>query len=180
MGSPKALLRLGDSTFLGRLMNLYSELNIPCRAVLGTDWRAISESERLPADDFLVNEAPEQGPLSSILIGLAALDPSATALIPHPVDHPLVLRSTLQQLILTHETHPGHIIVPYSDGQPGHPTLFPANRFPDLRAAPLEEGARWVVSRNPGAVLPVAVDDPGVSANIDTPDDYLRWVGAQC
>ena len=180
MGSPKALLRLGNSTFLGRLMKLYSGLNIPCRAVLGADWRTIAESERLPSDGFLVNEAPEQGPLSSILLGLATLDPSATALIPHPVDHPLVLKSTLRQLIRTHESYPGHILVPYFGAQPGHPTLFPSNCFPDLRAAPLAEGARWVISRNPDSVLPVAVDDPGVSANIDTPGDYLRWVGGQC
>jgi molybdenum cofactor cytidylyltransferase len=180
MGAPKALLKLGETTFLGRLIHLYDRLQIPCQVVLGAEWEIISKAESLSRDHYLVNPEPERGPLSSIHLGLEELSRSSTALIPHPVDHPLVTEETLRTILARHEAYPEHILVPHYHGTPGHPTLFPATSFGDLREAPLEQGARWVVRKRSHFVLQVPVEDPGITANIDTPDDYLRWVGGQC
>ncbi len=180
MGSPKALLKLGESTFLGRLIELYDRLEVPFRVILGADWEIISKAQGLSRDLFLVNPEPERGPLSSIQLGLEYLKPSTTAVIPHPVDHPLVTEATVRTILAKHATSPEQILVPHYQGTPGHPTLFPATLFPDLWDAPLDQGARWVVSRRRNLILPLPVDDPGVTINIDTPEDYLRWSEGQC
>jgi len=180
MGPPKALLKLGETTFLGRLLDLYDRLEIPCRVVLGAQWEVISKAQGLFPGHYLVNPEPERGPLSSIHLGLEELSPSAAALIPHPVDHPLVAEETLRAILARHEAYPEHILVPHYHGAPGHPTLFPSTLFSDLREAPLDQGARWVVRKRSHLVLQVPVEDSGVTANIDTPGDYLRWVGGQC
>jgi len=41
-------------------------------------------------------------------------------------------------------------------------------------AAPDDQGARFVVNADPERVVYVDVDDPGVSLDLDTPEDLRR------
>jgi molybdenum cofactor cytidylyltransferase len=111
------------------------------------------------------------GPLSSIQIGLAALD-GVSAVIIHPVDHPEVSLQTISRLKNGHLAHPACILIPCFAGKRGHPVLFPSKFFPDLRKAPLEIGARHVVHRYPGSTMLIEVNDPGILINVNTPGDY--------
>ena len=52
--------------------------------------------------------------------------------------------------------------------------FFPRSVFEELTAPDLTEGAREVVRRDPGRVIEVPVDDPGVIVDIDTPDQYAE------
>ena len=54
--------------------------------------------------------------------------------------------------------------------------IFDRVTFDDLRAAPLEVGAKAVITRWRDAIENVAVDDAGVLADIDTPADYDAFV----
>lgn len=176
MGSPKALLPLGKTTFLGRLMTAYGQLGLPLRVVLGPDWRAITARQSVVEEWLLVNREPERGPLSSLLIALDHLPSDADAVMLHPVDHPLVDLRTIEDLLVLHEQHPERIVLPTCRGRNGHPTLFPSSVFEELRNAPLEEGARSVVLADRDRLARLETRDEGVLRNIDTPDDYSRWV----
>jgi CTP:molybdopterin cytidylyltransferase MocA len=57
--------------------------------------------------------------------------------------------------------------------------LFPQRFFDELKQAPLEEGARWVVRRRLSSQLLVPVVDAGVVTNINRPEqlDRLRRTG---
>jgi CTP:molybdopterin cytidylyltransferase MocA len=50
--------------------------------------------------------------------------------------------------------------------------------FDDLRAADLGLGAKAVLRAHAEAIINVAVDDPGVLGDIDTPDDYRAQFGS--
>jgi CTP:molybdopterin cytidylyltransferase MocA len=50
--------------------------------------------------------------------------------------------------------------------------IFDRRTFDDLRHAPLDVGAKFVIARWSAAVANVEVDDAGVFADIDTPQDY--------
>lgn len=176
MGSPKALLPLGATTFLGRLIAEYQRLALPLWVVLGRGWQAIEKDQPVPAGSLLVNPEPEKGPLSSFRIALARLDPEASGVMLHPVDHPLVRRSTIEALVRLHDDEPEQILVPSIHGRGGHPTLFPARVFDELRDGLLEDGARSIVLADPDRVTEFETDDPGILRNIDTPEDYDRWV----
>ncbi len=177
MGSSKPLLRLGSTTFLGRLMSLYGGLGIPQRVVLGPDWVAVSRIQPVPEEVLLVNPRPERGPLSSLCIGLGALPAAVSGIFLHPVDHPLVRPETIMDLAALHRQQPERILIPAFEGTGGHPTVFPSPVFAELQRAPLDQGARFVVQTDPQRVITVEFDDPGILRNIDTPEDYARWVG---
>jgi molybdenum cofactor cytidylyltransferase len=60
----------------------------------------------------------------------------------------------------------------YADGR-GHPVLFAAALFAELRAVSGDRGAREVIARDPGRVVEVEVAGP-MPPDVDTPADYER------
>jgi molybdenum cofactor cytidylyltransferase len=70
------------------------------------------------------------------------------------------------------------IVRPAVGARHGHPVIFARAVFDDLRTANLALGARAVVRAHAASVADVAVDDPGVCQDIDTPEDYERLIGA--
>lgn len=177
MGRPKALLPLENSTFLGGILDLYRRLGIPTCVVLGADRDQILAGVDLSEVRIEVNPQVEDGPLSSLRLGLRALAGAASAVLVHPVDHPLVQLPSVVSMLERFERSPAAILVPEYQGEPGHPTLFPGLVFEELMRSPLAAGARWVVEREARRVVRVPVDDPGVTRNIDRPEQYRLWVG---
>jgi molybdenum cofactor cytidylyltransferase len=55
--------------------------------------------------------------------------------------------------------------------------LFSSQVYGEILAAPLDQGAKVVVRKNPSRVREIQLDDPGILADIDTPEDYRRYVG---
>lgn len=176
MGSPKALLKIRNRVFLERILDTYASVGISRFVVLGIHSTSIERQIDLSSATVLKNPNPSRGPLSSLLIALEEISDEA-AFILHPVDHPLVSIETIKRLINGHRSVPDCILIPNYRGQRGHPVLIPAKYYPDLRSAPLGEGARWVVRANRAANHFVPVDDPAVLVNIDTKADYEQLVG---
>lgn len=178
MGYPKPLLRVGDTTFVGRLASVAREAGLaPVRIVVGDAATAVAMAHPQLAPLLVRNDAPELGQLHSLRLGLRAIGMSCRAVVVFPVDHPLVATDTVATLLAAHRGGRGAIVVPVRAGRRGHPVLFGCEVFGELIRGPLEEGARRVVRAEPGRVAEVAVDDPGIITNIDTPEEYRAAVG---
>ncbi len=175
MGVPKPLLELRGKSFLRTIIDRHKLSSLPVCVVLGRHNTHISERVDLSDTIVLVNPDPSRGALSSLLIALEHLGEPEGLLI-HPVDHPLVLVETIECLVRHHRRLPASILLPSVHGRKGHPVLFPRRFFPDLRQAPLEEGARWVVHQNPASTFLVSVEDPGILVNINTPSQVSQVV----
>jgi molybdenum cofactor cytidylyltransferase len=63
------------------------------------------------------------------------------------------------------------VAAPVHDGKRGHPVGFAGPRAGQLAAIDGDEGARSVISRHREGVVLVAVDDAGITRDIDTPAD---------
>jgi molybdenum cofactor cytidylyltransferase len=180
MGAPKADLELDGRTFLERCIDLLRQGGCRAVVVVVSDERAgagvTGGAPSLPGDDVLVtvNPDPASQPIDSLRIGLAALPVDCAAAAVLPVDAPNVQPATVARLLRAlREADPGTLILrPVHRGQPGHPTLFTRALFPELATGDLPHGAETVVERHADARLDVAVDDPGVAANVNTPADY--------
>jgi molybdenum cofactor cytidylyltransferase len=180
MGQPKALMRLNGETFLLRVLRCLEAGGIDdVIVVMGAHDEAIrqacGEMPLSPGVRLVTNPDPDRGQLSSIIVGLDALMPHhPDAVLVTLVDQPLVRASTV--LALTAAFHESHapVVRPAFEGRHGHPVLFSAEVFPALRAAPAEQGARAVVHAAGPRVCTVAVDDPGVTFDVDTPEDFER------
>lgn len=173
MGFPKSLVEVCGETFLGRILKTHRQAGLPVCVVLGEDAEPICARVDLFGALTLINPTPENGPLSSLRLALSRLG-EASAVIVHPVDHPLVAPGAVQMLAARHRRCPDCILIPTHQGCKGHPTLFPGRFYRDLRECPLEEGARWVVRRYPASTLWLPTWDSGILYNLNTPEETAR------
>lgn len=124
---------------------------------------------------ILLNPHPEQGMLSSILIGLKEIKDSCSGFFLCPIDYPMVLKETYHKLLLAHQSNPDQIIKPAFKNQSGHPIVFPKNLTQALQQAPLNQGARFVIRQNTHLTKIIQVEDPGILININTPQLYHQY-----
>jgi CTP:molybdopterin cytidylyltransferase MocA len=179
MGESKALLEIDGETFLERAIGILQGGGCGVVAVVlaaGDAGRRAGELARARGALAVENrlEAAEQ--IDSLRIGLAALPAEAEAAIALPVDHPLADAQTVAALIRTFHSSGAPIVRPVYRDRPGHPVLFARAVWEELADPDLAEGARDVVHRHAEEIRDVAIDDRGVTVDVDTPDDYLREV----
>ncbi|MGA2624493.1 MAG: nucleotidyltransferase family protein [Bacteroidota bacterium] len=174
MGSPKALLKIGEETFFQHIVEvLHSARIIDVVAVLGFEAEKITKHLGQFDGRIVLNEHWQKGQLSSITAGLDALDSqNIQAAMICPVDHPLISQSLIVDLLQAFWKSQKRIVVPTYKSRRGHPVIIERSLFNDLRTAPPEEGARSVIHRYPGDVVEVPTEEKGVVTNIDTPEDY--------
>jgi len=177
MGTPKILLRFEGCPFVEVIANRMREAGIErIVAVVGAGWDQIRDQVYFEGIEWVLNEDYVRGQLSSLWCGLEALGSEDGALMTL-VDHPIVEAGTYSHLITEFKKHQQDIVIPTYRGKRGHPAVFGSGLFPKFFEAPLDVGARWVFRSKGVRIREVAVDDPGVRADIDTPEDYGRLVG---
>jgi len=183
MGEPKALLPIGvgGPSFVSRLTAVFLEGGAADVIVVARpdDPALAGEVERIAAAGaavrLVVNEHPDRGQLSSLLVGLNAADkPGVTGVLVSPVDAPMILAASVRTLLGEFLSRHALIARATHQGRHGHPVIFARRLFDDLRRADPSVGAKDVVRRNASAVIDVRLDDPGVVQDIDGPDDYAR------
>jgi molybdenum cofactor cytidylyltransferase len=185
MGRTKALLPLGSSgeTFLHRIIRVLREGGADAVVVvIGGDAAAVRAS--LPRDDAHISAAEnpryEEGQLSSLLVGLAAVEQrhdNVEAVMMTLVDLPLISAATVRAVRDAFLANPGAPLVrPRRGGRYGHPVIFNRSIFGELRRADPSTGAKPVVHAHAAEEVNVDVDDEGAFIDIDTPADYERLI----
>jgi len=173
MGTPKALLDAHGQTFLARILTSLREGDAdPLLVVVRDPSDAIAEEARGHGAQVVLNPDPSRGPVSSLQAGIRNLTPEAPAVFFAPVDHPLFSPETVRALSEAFARTRAPLVVPAFEGWRGHPVLFGRALFPELLEEDLPEGARTVVRRYLNQRLQLPVEDSGILADIDTPDEY--------
>lgn len=179
MGSPKALLRFQDETFLDRLIRTFSEATNPVIVVLGHTAQQIrSGIERPGRAVFVVNPNPERGMLTSLQCGLEAVPTTAEAVMFAPVDHPHLKDWTLQALASRFHLEHAPVTVPTYAGEHGHPVCISRALVAELLALPETAMASDVIHRYVPQTVYFEVDDPAIVADIDDRAAYTDLLAA--
>jgi molybdenum cofactor cytidylyltransferase len=184
MGRAKAALPLRDATdtFLSRLIGSARTAGLPEIVVVsGADPVAVRQAAGRSDRRVRVIENPAwaSGQLSSLLAGLAvpARAPIEAAVV-LLVDVPLVSPATIRRLVeVWRDTH-APIVRPARGDEHGHPVIFDAALFAELRAADPTVGAKAVVRAHAAEIVNVPIDDAGAFTDIDTPEAYDAILGA--
>jgi molybdenum cofactor cytidylyltransferase len=118
---------------------------------------------------------PDEPMFLSIRAGLKTaqeLDPKAMVVL-QPADHPEVARTTLTALTESSRQHAEKAVIPEFDGRGGHPVLIPPAVIAQLVVSnsPAGLGDFWI--SYPEYCVRIAVADPSVCRDIDTPDDLV-------
>ena len=172
MGASKASLEIDGETFLQRATRILVDAG--CGEVVVI----MAPNETLQTGGPVKAAAGPGGEqIDSLRAGLRALPRDIDAVVVMPVDHPLVRAETVRALIERFEETGAPVVLPSHDDSHGHPVLFAAQVYDELMDENLPEGARTVVHAHGDELEEVEVDDPGIHADVDTPEDYERYVG---
>lgn len=183
MGTPKALLVRGGTTFIRGLVDL-SEAS-GCAPVIVVAGAIELPPEACGGAMIVENAAWPKGQLSSLQVGVRALaglaDAAVSGALVLTVDRPHLRRATVDALLAAHREDPAAILQPTRGGRRGHPILYPAAVFAGLLGLDAEAGPRaWLRSEEIARLrrgVELAAEDPAIFDNVDTPADLVRLRG---
>src|ERR1700722_18296097 len=175
MGYPKPLLEIGGRTFIEHIAE--TMLAVVPRVVIVLGAHSDRVRAAIPHDariTIVENPNYARGQLSSLKVGLSAIQPHATGALVHLGDHPIVRVETFQAIVDSYDETGKPILIARHNGHRGHPVIFDRELFAELQSCPEEEGARHVVNADSSRVAYVDLPDPGINLDLDTPSDLAR------
>ncbi len=180
MGRPKALLDFDGRCCLELALAAVRRFGTPI-LVLGPNHEEIRA--RVPLDQVQVayNLEVESGQAASLKAGLALLPPEAEAFFFLPVDVPLLTSDDVLRLADAYWANRDPrktVFIPSHEMRRGHPVLCRRELAAEILALPPGASARDVIDRVPGRVGYIATPNPNVLMDMDTPEDYVRCLGA--
>ncbi|HUU82881.1 MAG TPA: nucleotidyltransferase family protein [Phycisphaerae bacterium] len=177
MGSAKQLLPYGDRTVLETVIETL--LAAPINGLAVVTHTAVANELDLPEDPrFLtvINDDAESQMLDSIRMGVDALrqaltPPDDSGVLVCPGDMPLIDVATVTSCIAAFFDHPDAIVVASHGGKRGHPIIVPLSMLPEL-ATITDGGLAELLTRHAESVHRVDCPTPGVTQDLNTPEDY--------
>jgi molybdenum cofactor cytidylyltransferase len=183
MGTDKALLPwppvaeqgLGKETFLSAAIRSLALATDFVVIVAGANEPTLAPVAYANGASIITNPDPSLGQFSSLRIGLReVLNRGRDAAIITLVDRPPVSTATVQALRETFEAAPQNIwaVVPEFSGKHGHPYVAGREMIERFLREPATGNARDVEHRHQDHIQYLAVTEPFVALNINTPEDY--------
>ncbi|MEM6985597.1 MAG: nucleotidyltransferase family protein [Pseudomonadota bacterium] len=173
----KLLLPVGRSRLLERSVALLAQCNLdPIVAVLGHHLEESAPIVSKAGVPFVINNQYRDGQQSSLRVGLEALGNNLDACVVLLADLPILRRDTLDTLHCAVQQSPhAEAWVPVYENAWGNPRAISQSWCRRLRA---DEAltSKQLFAAHRDQVATVAVDDPGVVRDIDTPEDYRAFL----
>ncbi len=176
-GRPKSLLELDGVALIRKLIVALMEIGVaPIIVVLGHYADAIEKAVQDLPVTRVRNAAPDDGPASSLRIGLQALPMDVDAVIVALADQPLITATDIADLITAFKTRGDrHMVVPRVTGEPGNPVIIDAALRDEWLAGEVgATGQRWRKD-NPTRVRWFDTGNDHYCIDIDTPEDIARF-----
>jgi molybdenum cofactor cytidylyltransferase len=180
MGRDKALLTWpketgATGTFLSGSIRAFSD-HCDLVIVVAGKSEAVLAPVVFAEGAFLVrNPAPERGQFSSLQTGLhEVLNRGRDSAMITLVDRPPVGVDTLLCLVgaFANRDHNTWAVIPEHAGRHGHPMLIGRELIEAFLRAPAIANAREILHAQADRIAYVEVDDPRVTTNVNTPEDY--------
>lgn len=163
-------------TFLSAAIRLFFPQVDEVLVVVGKNEAALAPIVYANGAALVINPEPERGQFSSLRVGLQeVLNRGRDAAMVTLVDRPPVRPETLETLGAAFERATAHrkwAAIPEYQGKHGHPILLGREMLTAFLAAPETSNAQEVEHAHQGEIEYVAVDDPLVALNVDTPEQY--------
>lgn len=185
MGRLKQLLPFGSTSLLGRVVeNLLASSVLEVVLVMGHEHQRVLRELNLVSINppkpvkMVVNSRYREGLSSSLRSGLASVDPRAWTMLIALGDQPLIGPSLIDSLIAAFDESDRGIVAPIFRGQRGHPIILDLRYRPEMECIQGDEGCRRILADHPDDLLLVEVNNPWVTWDVDTMEDYQRCLEA--
>ena len=186
MGAAKPLLKFGDTSFLGHILNELDTVEEieAIVVVLGAKGQLIKDTVDLGRAQAVQHRGYKEGMFSSIRAGARALTrklPDLTGALVCLVDMPLIKAETYARVAQAFQIDLDDVVIAAYQGEAGHPVLLSralVQRLGDVSlAAPAEETLADFIEAHSERRRFVDAQDPAVRININTPDAYRTHIG---
>ena len=181
MGGPDKLMQNADGLpLLTRVIQQAKATNLPVLTTLPDLFHPRAALVRNANVTPVIVPDWSTGMAASIRAGVAALPKNTDAVMILPGDMPDLRTQDLRALAVAHAQSPGTILqATSSTGTPGHPVIFPADLFDELRALQGDTGARPVIKAHPDRRQTHALQGNRALCDLDTPADWADWIAKQ-
>jgi len=188
MGSDKALLPwpplaapipFSGETFISAAIRVLGSFTDQVIVVVGKNEPTVAPVVYSAGASVVCNPSPELGQFSSLRVGLReVLNLGRDGAMITLVDRPPAAASTLQILRTAFEAARSEVwaVVPEFNDRHGHPFLAGREMIEAFLKAPATATARDVEHQHANHISYVAVDDPHVTMNVNTREDYAALI----
>ena len=176
MGQPKMALPWGDSTVIGRVVQVLSLAGVSdILVVTGGGSDAVHAALQESAARLVHNPAYAAGEmLSSLQTGLASLPEDCEAALVALGDQPQIQPQVVAGLLERYRLSRPVLVVPSYRMRRGHPWIVARSLWPDIQALSPPQTLRDLLQDKAGQIDYLEVDTDSILADLDTPDDYQR------
>jgi xanthine dehydrogenase accessory factor len=179
-GHCKQLMPLGGKLLLEHVLDNLRQSGVDeVVVVLGAHSDEIQNRIHFRDVRVVLNPDYQSGMSTSIQAGLRALPEATEAAMIVLADQPLVTSSTLDALVDEYRRSHASVVVPTYNGFRGNPVIVDRALFAEMMEIRGDIGCRSIFGDHAESIVKVAVDDPGIVTDIDTPEDLERLVRAR-
>ncbi len=177
MGRPKLLLPWRGTTVISHIIAQWRELGACQIAVVHRpDDSALLAELRVqgaPPSDWIENPLAERGMFSSIQCAAhwKGWKPEISVYAIALGDQPHLRTDRLRSLLGFYAEHPDAVCQPEFEGHARHPVLLPRRIFENLKQTDADT-LKDFLKHLPGSSVQYPINDPGLSLDLDTPEDY--------
>lgn len=181
MGRPKLALHFGGRTVIEHIVSTLRAGGV--ESVLVVIGPHVGQLEALAANagaEVLSLPEPTADMRSTVERGLEWFEERRSPALNDwwflaPADHPAFAASVVREL-LTARSGSHTIIVPTHAGRRGHPALLRWRHSAGIRSTSANHGINSYLRAHEDETFELPVSDPGILANLDTPEDYERML----
>ena len=178
MGQPKMALPWGDTTVIGRVVQVLSQAGLSdILVVTGGASEAVQTALQDSVARLVHNPAYAAGEmLSSLQVGLAGLPEDCDAALVSLGDQPQIQAQVVAGLLARYRSSRAVLVVPSYQMRRGHPWIVGRSLWPEIQALSPPQTLRDLLQANAGQIDYLAVNTDSILADLDTPDDYQRAI----
>jgi len=183
MGHDKQLLDVGGQSMLADVLNVLERSCVCCvTLVTHSGITAHIETNQFAKLSVVINDDEQSHMIDSVRMGIdgacqGGVGPETAppdGFLILPADQPGIDAADIDRCIAHFSSDTTRIVIATHGERRGHPMIFPTSLAPLVRSDACDGGLNALPRTHADRVVTVPCGSPGVTRDIDTPDDYKK------
>lgn len=176
MGRPKMVLPWGETTVVGRVVQVLSQSGVEQIVVVtgGAQERVEEALQGFPVRCVFNPRYTQDEMLLSLRTGLSALPSQYQAAMVALGDQPQIETYVVQSLLEKFRQSGSAMVIPSYKMRRGHPWILAQGLWETVYALPAGATMRDLIRKHAGQIAYLEVDTPSILRDLDTPEEYRR------